>query len=144
MQHLCYVGRTKGPMQQQAGKGTGRSGHEGALGASPRRSKCQQPDKQARLRLSKDRYMKIMIDGMDQAKFCLPRNKKLAATSDASKHWKPALHVTGVITWGLQELYFLLPSSVPKDSNTNRPFWLVAWTWHRSRWRRASRCRNIS
>ncbi|CAE7298360.1 unnamed protein product [Symbiodinium sp. CCMP2592] len=69
--------------------------------------------------MSKDRYMKVMIDGMDQAKFCLPRHRKLAATSDASKRWRPAIHVTGVITWGLLEIYFILPSSVPKDSNMN-------------------------
>ena len=39
--------------------------------------------------LCKDRYMKVMIDGMDQAKFCLPRPKKLSATSNASKRWRP-------------------------------------------------------
>ena len=66
-----------------------------------------------------EQFMKIMLDGMDQAKFCLPRHKTLAGTSEMSKRWRPALHVTGAITWGLQEIYFLMPTSVPKDSNMN-------------------------
>ena len=66
-----------------------------------------------------EQFMNIMLDGMDQAKFCLPRHKTLAGTSEMSKRWRPALHVTGAITWGLQEIYFLMPTSVPKDSNMN-------------------------
>ena len=66
-----------------------------------------------------EQFMKIMLDGMDQAKFCLPRHKTLAGTSEMSKRWRPALHVTGAITWGLQEIYFLMPTSAPKDSNMN-------------------------
>lgn len=66
-----------------------------------------------------DTVMKLMIDGMDQAKCLLPRPKNFLGTSSWSQLWKPAQHVTGVIAFGLLEVYFLLPPDCAKDSNMN-------------------------
>lgn len=63
--------------------------------------------------------VKLMIDGMDQAKCLLPRPKKILGTSSWSQLWKPTQHIAGVIACGLVEIYFLLPPDCPKDSNMN-------------------------
>ena len=62
-----------------------------------------------------EQLLKITIDGMDQAKFRVPRN--LANSADLSKLWRPQLHVVGAIAWGHLERYFIMDSDIPKDSN---------------------------
>ena len=64
-------------------------------------------------------FMKLQIDGIDQAKFVLPRVKKLQGTSALSKCWRPQVHVTGVIVFGLLEYYAVMPPDCPKDSSMN-------------------------
>ena len=56
----------------------------------------------------------ITIDGMDQAKFRVPRNLKSSAL--LGKLWRPQLHVVGVIIHGHIEAYFLLD---PDSFTTN-------------------------
>lgn len=63
--------------------------------------------------------LKIMIDGMDQSKFSLPRHGRMVGTADFSKLWRPAIHVVGVLVWGLWEMYFLMEADCPKDSSMN-------------------------
>lgn len=60
---------------------------------------------------------KIMVDGMDQQKFCLPRAKRLCGTSEYGKCWKPNVHVTGAILFGVCDFFFLLPMDNAKDSS---------------------------
>lgn len=64
-----------------------------------------------------DQLMTITIDGMDQAKFKVPRN--LASSADFESLWRPPLHVTGAIAHGHLESYFILDTDVAKDSNMN-------------------------
>ena len=66
---------------------------------------------------SSSSVMKIMLDGMDQAKFRCPRN--LAASSVFNQASRPALHLTGVIAFGLLESFFILSPDTKKDSNMN-------------------------
>jgi len=61
--------------------------------------------------------IKIIIDGMDQAKFKVPRN--LASSAEFEKLWRPTLHVVGVICHGHLEGYFIMPSDLAKDANMN-------------------------
>lgn len=68
---------------------------------------------------NEESFMKIQIDGMDQSKFTLPRLKRLVGTSALSKAWRPMIHITGVIVWGMLEYYVLMPPDCPKDSNMN-------------------------
>ena len=63
------------------------------------------------------RVVKLMVDGMDQAKFRTPRN--LAASSSFSQAYRPTLHLTGVLIFGLMEVYFLLNPDTKKDANMN-------------------------
>ena len=63
------------------------------------------------------RVVKFMVDGMDQAKFRTPRN--LAASSAFAQCHRPALHLTGVIAFGLLEAFFLLGPDTKKDANMN-------------------------
>ena len=60
---------------------------------------------------------KLMLDGMDQAKFAMPRAKRLCGTSDYGKVWKPNVHLVGGILWGVCEYYYLLPMDCAKDSS---------------------------
>ena len=62
-------------------------------------------------------FAKLQMDGMDQAKFCIPRAKRLCGTSEYGKCWKPNVHVVGSIVYGVVGIYFLLPMDNPKDSN---------------------------
>lgn len=62
-------------------------------------------------------FLKLMLDGMDQAKFSMPRARKLQGTSDYGKAWKANCHVVGCILWGIAEIYFLLPMDSAKDSS---------------------------
>ena len=69
--------------------------------------------------LNSEKVMKLMVDGMDQSKFALPRVARLQGTSLLAKTWRPTVHVTGVVVWGLFELYVIMPPDCPKDSNMN-------------------------
>ncbi len=60
--------------------------------------------------------LKLDIDGMDQAKFRCPRN--LVSAKALSDHWRPTLHIVGVLIWGALEEYILMPPDLPKDSST--------------------------
>ena len=60
---------------------------------------------------------KLMVDGMDQQKFSIPRAKRLCGTSEYGKCWKPNVHVTGAILFGVCEMYFLLPMDNAKDAS---------------------------
>ena len=59
--------------------------------------------------------LKITIDGMDQAKFKLPRN--ISSAKALAGAWRPQLSVVGVIVHGLLEAYFLLEPDIHKDAN---------------------------
>ena len=61
--------------------------------------------------------VKIMIDGMDQQKFSMPRARRLQGASEYGKAWKTNVHVTGVVIWGVEEQYYLLPMDLPKSSS---------------------------
>jgi hypothetical protein len=61
--------------------------------------------------------LKISIDGMDQAKFKVPRNLKSSSAWD--KLWRPTLHVVGAIVYGYYETYCIMDSDQRKDSNMN-------------------------
>ena len=61
--------------------------------------------------------LKMTIDGMDQAKFKVPRNT--ASSADLEPLWRPQLHVCGVIVHGHMECYFTMDSDRAKDSNMN-------------------------
>ena len=64
-------------------------------------------------------FAKLMIDGMDQCKFALPKIRQAAGTSFYSKCWKPSIHVTGVILFGQLEYYAIMRPTTAKDSNMN-------------------------
>jgi len=55
----------------------------------------------------------LCVDGMDQAKFRLPRNLQLTKQSDTN--WRPQEHCVGVLAAGVGEYYFLLPPDTAKD-----------------------------
>ena len=73
------------------------------------------------------RILKIDIDGMDQAKFRVPRN--VSNASAMKEMWRPALHVVGVICWGLYEAYILMEPDIPKDSNMQCTMLCLALSW---------------
>lgn len=58
---------------------------------------------------------KLVVDGMDQAKFRCPRN--LASNAEFEGLWKPQLHVTGCIYHGVLEAFYIMSPDVAKDSN---------------------------
>ncbi len=62
-------------------------------------------------------FLKLMLDGMDQQKFSMPRARKLQGTADYGKAWKANCHVVGCILWGIAEIYFLMPMDIAKDSS---------------------------
>ena len=59
--------------------------------------------------------VKIAIDGMDQAKFKVPRNLKSSA--EFSSLWRPSLHVVGCLAFGHVEAYYIMNSDQKKDAN---------------------------
>ena len=61
--------------------------------------------------------LKITIDGMDQAKFKVPRN--LATSAEWDHLYRPQLHVVGAIVHGHLEAYFIMNSDQAKDANMN-------------------------
>jgi len=64
------------------------------------------------------RVLKIDLDGMDQSKFRCPRN---TASTKAHEHlWRPELHLTGVVIYGVCEIYFSADCDIRKGSNTQQ------------------------
>jgi hypothetical protein len=63
------------------------------------------------------RVLKLDIDGMDQAKFRLPRNVGHNSKSLADV-WRPAQHVVGIIVWGVMESYVIMDADIPKDASS--------------------------
>ncbi|CAE7444321.1 unnamed protein product [Symbiodinium natans] len=61
-------------------------------------------------------FMKMQIDGMDQAKFRCPRPQGTLKGS-AYELWRPQLHLTGCTCFGHFDAFFLLGHDQPKDSN---------------------------
>ena len=59
----------------------------------------------------------LMIDGMDEANFQIPRNLASSHLFDARN--RPQLHVIGVVVPGLLEGYFFAEGDVKTDSNMN-------------------------
>ncbi len=59
--------------------------------------------------------LSVCMDGMDQAKFSVPRN--LSMSKELCKLVRPRLHVTGAIVDGCLEAYFLNDASIAKDAN---------------------------
>ena len=62
------------------------------------------------------RIVKIDLDGMDQAKFMIPRNTP--STKAHEGLWKPQLHLVGVIVHGIAEMYFGMDTDIVKGSVT--------------------------
>ncbi|CAK0830784.1 unnamed protein product, partial [Prorocentrum cordatum] len=66
-------------------------------------------------RSNEDSLLTLYIDGMDQAKFRVPRN--LEATKEFEKCWRPDLHVVCVLVPGLTEQYYIMNTDLAKDAN---------------------------
>ena len=66
-----------------------------------------------------DQVMKVLIDGMDQSKFALPRVKRLVGTSALAKTWRPCMHISGGIVHGCLEWYGIMAADTPKDASMN-------------------------
>ena len=60
--------------------------------------------------------LKLSVDGVDQAKFRIPRN--LASSKEFQAIWRPQHHIVGSIAHGWVECYWLMDVDVPKDTNT--------------------------
>jgi hypothetical protein len=58
---------------------------------------------------------KMWIDGMDQAKYRVPRNLKANKAFDGL--WRPQLRLVGVTVMGEVECYLIMDPDLPKDSN---------------------------
>ena len=63
------------------------------------------------------RHGAMTIDGMDQAKFKVPRWKFAKVSKDLEGLWRPTLHVHGTIVHGSCETFFLCEPDLPKDAN---------------------------
>lgn len=63
------------------------------------------------------RHGAMTIDGMDQAKFKVPRWKFAKVSKDLEGLWRPALHVHGTIVHGSCETFFICEPDLPKDAN---------------------------
>ena len=61
--------------------------------------------------------LSIAMDGMDQAKFKVPRNT--CNTKDLESLWRPVLHMTGLIVEGIGEFYQVAESDCKKNSDMN-------------------------
>eukprot|EP00969_Alexandrium_andersonii_P024070 1051091-Alexandrium_andersonii.AAC.1 len=57
----------------------------------------------------------LSLDGMDQAKFRLPRN--IGMGKDMQKLWRPEIHMHGGLADGACEAYWLCAFSVKKNAN---------------------------
>ena len=58
------------------------------------------------------RLLKIDIDGMDQAKYKVPRN--ITNAHIFKDMWRLALHVVGILVWWLFEAYVLMEPDIPQ------------------------------
>eukprot|EP00439_Symbiodinium_sp_Y106_P038404 s2714_g4.t1 len=58
-----------------------------------------------------------IIDGMDQAKFRIPRN--VMNSKEFCSDYRPSAHMIGLYVPGIAECYFLTESDLKKDSSTN-------------------------
>ena len=76
------------------------------------------------------RILKLDMDGMDQAKFRAPRN--ISNASSMKNLWRPALHVVGIIVWGLFEAYVLMEPDIQKDANMQVTMLCMALQWSSS------------
>jgi hypothetical protein len=63
--------------------------------------------------------MTVMIDGMDQAKFRIPRDPSQQKTKESERLIRPAIHVTGTLIHGGGLFLTCAEPEVPKDSNQN-------------------------
>jgi hypothetical protein len=81
------------------------------LSTESTRSRPGVPDVQA----EENTCLVLTIDGMDQAKFRVPRNIQM--TKETDKLWRPQEHLVGVLAAGVGEFYFLLSADSAKDSN---------------------------
>ncbi|CAK0867742.1 unnamed protein product [Prorocentrum cordatum] len=61
--------------------------------------------------------LSLAIDGMDQAKFRLPRN--LCSSKLWDKLWRPQVHMVGVLVNGSSDHYFLEDQDMKKDASNN-------------------------
>ena len=61
--------------------------------------------------------LSIAMDGMDQAKFKVPRNT--VNSKDLEPLWRPVLHMTGLIVEGIGEFYQIAESDCKKNSDMN-------------------------
>lgn len=59
----------------------------------------------------------LTIDGMDQAKFKVPRWGPRGNSKELQPLWRPQLHVHGVLIYGCLEAFFLCNLNIPKDAN---------------------------
>ena len=57
----------------------------------------------------------LRMDGMDQAKFRVPR--RLSMAKEFEKVWRPTLHLVGVVISGVLEAFYLLDCDLKADSN---------------------------
>lgn len=64
------------------------------------------------------RVLKLDIDGMDQAKFRIPRN--LCQSKQFDSLWRPQCHVVGVVCHGLLEAFYLMDADIPKNASCQR------------------------
>ena len=64
--------------------------------------------------------MCIMIDGMDQAKFAIPRDPRFVKTKTSESLIRPHMHVAGTLIHGFGLLVTIADPDIPKDSNHNQ------------------------
>ena len=57
------------------------------------------------------------VDGMDAAKFRLPRCVDAFKSKSFGSAWRPQLHVSGMLLDGLGELFILADSDIKKGGN---------------------------
>jgi len=74
--------------------------------------------RQTYIELSADfRHGAMTIDGMDQAKFRVPRWKFAKVSKELEGLWRPQLHVHGALVHGCCEVYYLCEADLGKDAN---------------------------
>ncbi len=61
--------------------------------------------------------LSLAMDGMDQAKFKVPRN--VCNAKELENLWRPVLHATGVLAEGVGEFYYLAEGDAKKNSDMN-------------------------
>jgi hypothetical protein len=68
--------------------------------------------------------LKLDIDGCDQSKFRLPRG--LANSKQLSACWRPTLHLSGVLAWGVTALQKYNRLARTQEKRTLREHWPTA------------------